>query len=105
MVRLSQDERGNYRARKRLPNDVREEYKRRFGKRREEKFYAAAKLGENKAKELFRNWESDVAAKIAAIRAERDGEGIALSRQQARALAGEWYHWFIARHPTSDVEK
>jgi hypothetical protein len=38
-----------------------------------------------------------------AIRAERKGEGITLTRQQARALAGEWYHWFITRHPTSDL--
>jgi hypothetical protein len=35
---------------------------------------------------------------------ERKGEGITLTRQQARALAGEWYQ-FIARHPTSDLEK
>ena len=26
------------------------------------------------------------------------GEGAPLTRQQARALAGEWYDWFVARH-------
>ena len=36
-------------------------------------------------------------------RAERTGEGIALTQRQARALAGEWYEWFVARHPTSDL--
>ena len=25
-----------------------------------------------------------------------------LTRQQARALAGEWYDWFLARHSSSD---
>jgi hypothetical protein len=39
------------------------------------------------------------------IRAERKGEGISLTRQQARALAGEWYNWFIARYPTTDLEQ
>ena len=43
--------------------------------------------------------------RIATIRAERNGEGIALTPQQARALAGEWYEWFIARHPASDQQK
>lgn len=56
-------------------------------------------------KQKFREWDAEVAARIEAIRAERKGEGISLTRQQARALAGKWYHWFIARHPTSDLEK
>jgi hypothetical protein len=31
MVKLSQDDKGNYIARKRLPDDVREEYQRLYG--------------------------------------------------------------------------
>ena len=27
-----------------------------------------------------------------------------LTRQQARALAGEWYDWFLARHASSDKD-
>ena len=27
----------------------------------------------------------------------------ALTVRQARALAGEWYEWFVARHPLSDL--
>ena len=42
--------------------------------------------------------------RIATIRAQRNGEGIALTRQQARALAGEWYEWFLARHASSDKD-
>jgi len=38
-------------------------------------------------------WLADVESKMANIVARRTGEGIALTRQQARALAGEWYDW------------
>ena len=54
---------------------------------------------------LFREWENEVDARTGAIRAERTGEGVGLTPLQARALAGEWYEWFIARHPVSDKNK
>ena len=38
MVMLRQDDKGNFNARKRLPDDVREEYGRRHGQRFEAKF-------------------------------------------------------------------
>ena len=50
MVSLRQDGRGNFSARKRLPDDVREEYSRRYGQRFEVKFYAAANTGAAEAK-------------------------------------------------------
>jgi hypothetical protein len=103
MVSLRQDTRGNFSARKRLPDDVREEYGRRHGQRFEAKFFAAANAGAAEAKRLFREWENEVDARIEAIRAERTGEGIALTPLQARALAGEWYDWFVARHPLRDL--
>jgi len=96
---------GNFSARKRLPDDVREDYGRRYGARFEAKFSAPATVGAHAAKQLFRDWETEVASRIDGIRAERTGEGIALTPQQARALAGEWYEWFIARHPASDESK
>jgi integrase len=99
MVSLRQDAKGNFSARKRLPDDVREEYGRRHGQRLEAKFFAAARKGAAEAKRLFREWESEVDAHIEAIRAERTGEGVSLTPQQARALAGEWYEWFVGRHP------
>ncbi len=105
MVKLRQDSKGNYIARRRLPDDVRDEYGRRHGPRVEAKFFAAAGTGLQAAKQLFREWETEVEGRIAAIRAERTGEGIALTPRQARALAGEWYEWFIARHPVSDEGK
>jgi hypothetical protein len=42
MVSLTQDSKGNYRARKRLPDDVREDYRRLFGRGNEEKFFRKA---------------------------------------------------------------
>ena len=104
MVTLRQDTRGNFSARKRLPDNVREEYGRRYGQRLEAKFFASASKGVSQAKQMFRDWETEVAGRIAAIRAERTGEGIALTPQQARALAGEWYDWFVARHPLRDLQ-
>jgi integrase len=105
MVTLRQDTKGNFSARKRLPDDVREEYGRRYGQRLEAKFFAAASKGAAKAKQEFRDWETEVAGRIAAIRAQRTGEGVALTLRQARALAGEWYEWFLAKHPASDHRK
>jgi integrase len=105
MVKLRQDSNGNYIARKRLPDDVRDEYGRRHKARYEAKFFARAGVGPNAAKQKFREWDAEVTARIDAIRAELRGEGVTLTRQQARALAGEWYQWFVARHPTSDLEK
>ena len=105
MVTLRQDTNGNFSARKRLPDDVRDEYGRRYGARFEAKFSAPAKFGAHVAKQKFREWETEIAGRIAAIRAERTGEGVALSPQQARALAGEWYEWFVARHPIGEEIK
>jgi len=35
---------------------------------------------------------------VANLRAEKKGEGWLLTPKDARALAGEWYHWFTERH-------
>jgi integrase len=98
MVKLRQDDRGNYSARKRLPDDVREEYKSLYGARFEAKFSMPATVGHRIATEKFREWEADVSQRISNIRATQRGEGIDLSRKDAAALAGEWYSWFIAQH-------
>ena len=50
-----------------------------------------------KARALHRDWLNDIEARIANIRAERKGEGHTLTPQGARALAGEWYSWFVAQ--------
>ncbi len=105
MVGLKRNANGSWGARKRLPDDVREEYAALYGPRLEAKFHAAAGKDPHDLKRQFGDWLAEVEGRIGAIRARRKGEGIALTRQQARALAGEWYHWFTARHPTSDLRK
>ena len=106
MVTLRRDKNNNYVARKRLPDDVREEYGRLYGRRLEEKFHRRADTDPAVARREFHEWSAHVEAKISNIRAQRLGEGISLTRQQARALAGEWYDWFVAQHPfTGDLEK
>jgi hypothetical protein len=102
MVRLRKDSRGNYIARKRLPDDVREEYGLQYGQSFEAKFYASASTKRQDAERQFYEWEAETNARIGAIRAQRTGEGTPLTRQQARALAGEWYDWFLARHASSE---
>jgi hypothetical protein len=98
MVNLQQDRKGNYRARKRLPDDVRDEYQRLYGARHEAKFSAPKTTKSHEAKRAFWDWLSEVEGRIVAIRAERDGSGRSLTRIEARALAGDWYEWFTARH-------
>jgi integrase len=83
---------------------VREAYGKLYGRRHEDLFYAPPGTTEAEAKRLYGEWLADVEGRIAGIRAERKGEGISLTHRQARALAGEWYEWFVARHPDSEGE-
>ncbi len=53
MVSLRLDSRGNFIARKRLPDDVREEYGKLYGARFEAKFSARASLGKQSAQQKF----------------------------------------------------
>ena len=50
------------------------------------------------ARAQHREWLSEIESRIANIRAEKKGEGRLLTPKDARALAGEWYHWFTERH-------
>jgi hypothetical protein len=59
MVSLRQDANGNFRARKRLPDDVREEYGHLYGQHLEVKFFVPAIKGAAEAKRLLRDWEAE----------------------------------------------
>jgi hypothetical protein len=98
MVSLRRDSNGSFIARKRLPDDVREEYGRLYGARFEAKFSARAGLGKQVAQQKFHQWATEVEQRIEAIRKAQRREGLDLSREQAAALAGEWYLWFVARY-------
>jgi integrase len=105
MVSLRQDERGNFIARKKLPEDVRQEYGRLYGQHHEAKFFRPASTPKHKAKRDFNDWEQEVDNRIAAIRAARDGTGLTLTRAQARELAGQWYEWWTVRRPNPDLRQ
>jgi hypothetical protein len=71
MASLTQDSKGNYKARKRLPDDVRDEYGRLYGARYEAKFFAPNTTKSREAKRLYGEWLAEVEGRIAAIRSLR----------------------------------
>jgi integrase len=88
---------GGFSARKRIPADVQDTYQKLYKKKHEEWFNSGPMpIGLARAK--HREWLNEFEARITNIRAERKGDGRTLSPMQARALSGEWYSWFLARH-------
>ncbi len=81
-----------------IPADVRDEYERVYGKRREERWRAEPGTPAAERKRLYGEWLAEINRRFSAIRASQRGEGIELSHKDALALAGEWYSWFVARH-------
>jgi integrase len=88
---------GGWSARKVIPEDVQDDYLRLYGKKHEERFNSG-RVPIVLARQNLANWFNEVETRINNIRAERTGEGRTLTEMQARALAGEWYHWWTARH-------
>jgi hypothetical protein len=78
MASLTQDSKGNYKARKRLPDDVREEYGRLYGARFEAKFSAPKGTSKQDATRQYGEWLAEVEGRIANILAQHRGEGVAL---------------------------
>jgi integrase len=83
-------------ARYAIPADVRDEYRRLYGKRREERWRGEPGTSRDERKRSYGEFVAEISGRIEAIRATRRGDGIDLSRTQAAALAGEWYRWFCA---------
>jgi len=95
-TKLASTNKGGFIARKVIPFDVRDEYAKLYGQRTEERLNTGP-LPVSLARAKHREWSSEIEARIANIRAARKGEGRTLTPKEARALAGEWYHWFTAR--------
>src|SRR6516164_2561890 len=95
---------GGYAARKVIPADVREDYARLFGRGRawEENIKLPADLSAHEAKARYGEWLAEVETRIAKLRAAKKGEGTPLTRENAHALAGQWYSWFLAQY-TDDL--
>jgi integrase len=98
MVALGRAADGRWFARKGIPEDVREEYGRLYGVRREAHLKLPAETPRHEAKARLGEWEAEIETRIATLRAQRNGEGRPLTRLNAIALAGRWYNWFIAQH-------
>jgi integrase len=98
MVKLNRSATGAYVARKVIPKDIRSDYAARYGMAWEEKFHLKPPVSEHEAKARFGEWVADIETRIGKLRATRKRGPVPLSRQNAYALAGRWYTWFIARH-------
>ena len=84
-----------------MPLDVRDEYAKLYGPRTEERLKTGP-MQNVLARAKHREWSSEIEARFANIRAEREGKGSTLTPKEARALAGEWYEWFIGRMATNN---
>ena len=98
MTKLNRSTTGAYVARKVIPKDIRSDYAARYGMAWEEKFYLGPSVSEHEAKARFGEWLADIETRIGKLRAARQQAPEPLTRQNAYALAGRWYAWFIARH-------
>jgi hypothetical protein len=99
-----QDSNGNYLARKRIPDDVRGEYKRRYGARYEAKLSIPKTVAKDVVVRRYGEWLTEIDSRFSAIRSEQDGTGRSLTREDARRLAGEWYEWFINRRSETSLD-
>jgi integrase len=102
VTKLVPNKSGGFVARKRIPEDVQTEYERLYGVRWEARFTWPPGMPIRLVSAQHREWVTEIETRIANIRAERTGEGQKLSPKDARALAGEWYQWYLERrqaHP------
>jgi integrase len=101
-TKLTPTKSGGLLGRKRIPEDVQSEYARLYGMRWEERFVLPPGTPVMPARAKHREWLTEIESRIANIRAQRNGKGQSLSPKDARALAGEWYGWYLERqraHP------
>ena len=96
-TKLTPTHSGGFVARKRIPEDAQNEYVRLYGVQWEARFRAPPGTPIMLARAKHREWLTEVESRIANIRAQRNGEGLSLTPKTARALAGDWYGWFLER--------
>jgi integrase len=96
-TKLSPRKDGSWYARKRIPTDVRDEYAKLYGCRWEARWTCEA-VSVGLARQKHREWLTEIEGRIDGLRSDRKGTGRLLTPKEARRLAGEWYHWFTAKH-------
>ncbi|MEY9880558.1 tyrosine recombinase XerC [Bradyrhizobium sp. USDA 329] len=98
MVGLVRAKGGGFIARKSIPADVRDAYARLYKVRWEAQLRIPAGTPAPFAKTQHGEWLAEIETRIAALRAQQNGEGQPLTRLNAIALAGRWYVWFVRQH-------
>jgi integrase len=98
MARLQKTQSGRWKARKAIPQDLRQEYLALYGKGHEEIFHAPSTDSLSRAKTKLGEWLAEIENRIATLRAKQKGEAHDLTNREAHALAGDWYRWFVAQH-------
>jgi hypothetical protein len=98
MISLNRVADGRWLARKGIPKDVREEYARLYGVRREAHLKLPADTPKHEAKKRLGEWVAEIETCIATLRAQKNDEGQPLTQLNAIALAGRWYNWFVKQH-------
>jgi integrase len=96
-TKLTPTKGGGFTARKRIPEDAQADYERLYSVRWEARLSIDPGTPVLLARAKHREWLSEIESRVANIRAEKKGEGRLLTPKDARALAGEWYHWFTER--------
>jgi hypothetical protein len=97
MVALTRAADGRWFARKGIPEDVRDEYARHYGVRREAHPKPPADTAKHEAKTRLGEWGAEIETRIAALRAKKNGTGQPLTRLNAVALAGRPGSWGSTR--------
>src|SRR4051812_21590548 len=90
MTALRRAPNGDWFARKGIPKDVREAYKRAYGVSQEERSRRRGSLSTGAAKVELRDGDATVTSRIEALRAASRGEGRDLTHREAHGLAGQW---------------
>jgi hypothetical protein len=98
MAKLKRRRSSAWGARITIPKDIRPDYQTLYTKHVEEVFYAGPDCPPQRAQVLFSEWQADIKNRIATLRAKQRGEGHDLTQKDARALAGEWYRWYVSQH-------
>src|SRR5215467_12452356 len=98
MATLRRRKSGTWGARITIPKDVRADYQALYAKHVEELFYAGPDCPRQRAQVLFSEWQANIKSRIATLGAQQRGEGHDLTQREARALAGEWYRWYVGQH-------
>jgi hypothetical protein len=97
VARIARAKSGALKARKAIPEDVRNDYQALYGKRREELFRAPPACSPQGVNALHGAWLAEIESRIDATRIKQRGSGHNLTAREARA---GWRVVSLVRQPT-----